>query len=270
MSADRAAWFWISGIRLRAFAHLDVQSSVQHWYVQTYSPAGYGPWSNTTGGVTQPMRFSTAMALPAATTLLTPGAVNPAIPTDIGTNYNPTYSWDKITGATYYRLYVSGPSGVVLDQWYPATSICSSGCSVISPTLGGGIYSWYVQTYGPAGYGPWSNTVSGVVQPMRFSTATPTIPAGATLTAPINSPAGHTPTYTWTKVDMATWYHLYVKGPGGVVVKDQWYASSSVCVFSTCTIVSPTLESGFHTWWIQTYNAAGYGPWKNSTFTVSP
>ena len=158
-----------------------------------------------------------------------------------------------------------------MDQWYQAASICSASCSVLSPTLGGGTYSWYVQTYGPAGYGPWSNTISGVVQPMRFSTTTPTVPTGATLTLPTpgSTTANHTPTYTWTKVDMATWYHLYVKGPSGVV-KDQWYASSSVCVGATCAIVSPTLESGFHTWWIQTYNVAGYGPWKSATFTVSP
>jgi hypothetical protein len=129
-----------------------------------------------------------------------------------------------------------------------------------------------VQTYGPAGYGPWSNTTGSVIQPVRFTTTTQTIPAGATLTLPTPgaTTASHTPTYTWTKVDMATWYHLYVKGPGGVVVKDQWYASSSVCVGATCTVVSPTLESGTHTWWIQTYNAAGYGPWKSATFTVSP
>jgi hypothetical protein len=241
------------------------------WYVQTYGPGGYGPWSNTSGSVIQPVRFSTTTTLSAATSL-SPGTVNPATPTDIGTNYTPTYSWDKITGATWYRLYVSGPSGVVLDQWYQASSICPSTCSVTSPLLGGGTYSWYVQTYGPAGYGPWSNTSGSVIQPVRFTTATPAIPAGATLTLPTpgTTTASHTPTYTWTKVDMATWYHLYVKGPGGVVVKDQWYQASSVCVGATCTVVSPTLESGFHTWWIQTYNAAGYGPWKSATFTVSP
>jgi putative multiple sugar transport system substrate-binding protein len=241
------------------------------WYVQTYGPGGYGPWSNTVGSVIQPVRFSTTTTLSAATSL-SPGTVNPATPADIGTNYTPTYSWDKITGATWYRLYVSGPGGVVLDQWYQASSICPSTCSVISPLLGGGTYSWYVQTYGPAGYGPWSNTSGSVIQPVRFTTATPAIPAGATLTLPTSgaTTASHTPTYTWTKVDMATWYHLYVKGPGGVVVKDQWYQSSSVCIGATCTVVSPTLESGFHTWWIQTYNAAGYGPWKSATFTVSP
>jgi glucose/arabinose dehydrogenase len=241
------------------------------WYVQTYGPGGYGPWSNTVGSVIQPVRFSTTTTLSAATSL-SPGTVNPATPTDIGTNYTPTYSWDKIASATWYHLYVSGPSGVVLDQWYQASSICPSTCSVTSPLLGGGTYSWYVQTYGPAGYGPWSNTTGSVIQPVRFTTATPAIPAGATLTLPTPgaTTASHIPTYTWTKVDMATWYHLYVKGPGGVVVKDQWYQSSSVCIGATCTVVSPTLESGFHTWWIQTYNAAGYGPWKSATFTVSP
>ena len=91
------------------------------------------------------------------------------------------------------------------------------------------------------------------------------------MTAPIGTTTSLAPTYTWTKVDMATWYRLYVKGPGGVV-KDHWYQAVGVCntITNVCSVVSPALESGFHTWWIQTYNAAGYGPWKSATFTVNP
>ena len=68
---------------------------------------------------------------------------------------------------------------------------------------------------------------------------------------------------------MASWYHLYVKGPSGLI-KDQWYAVASSCDTTTCTVASPTLESGDHIWWVQTYNSVGYGPWKSATFKVSP
>jgi hypothetical protein len=213
------------------------------------------------------MRFTTSSTPPAAATLLSPGTVNPATPEDIGTTYTPTYSWSKVSAATYYRLYVSGPSGVVLDQWYQSTTICPTAtCSVVSPLLGGGTYSWYVQTYGPAGYGPWSNTTGSVIQPMRFATTTQTIPAAAANLSPNGSIESHTPTYQWDRVDMATWYHLYVKGPNGVAL-DQWYQ----CNTATCSVVSPTtLANGDYIWWVQTYNAAGYGPWKSATFTVGP
>ncbi len=46
--------------------------------------------------------------------------------------------------------------------------------------------------------------------------------------------------------------------------------ASSVCDATTCSVVSPTLTSGDHIWWVQTYNSAGYGPWKSATFKVSP
>jgi Zn-dependent metalloprotease len=194
----------------------------------------------------------------AATTLIAPIG-------SIGTDYNPNYTWNKVNAATHYRLYVSGPNGLVLDQWYQATSICGiTTCSVVSPTLGGGTHTWYVQTYNAAGYGPWSNGAN----PTSFTTSTPTIPAGATLTAPTGTISSHTPVYQWNKVSMATWYHLYVSSSSGTVV-DQWYQAASVCNTTTCSVASPTLASGDYTWWIQTYNLAGYGPWKSAAFKVS-
>ncbi len=68
---------------------------------------------------------------------------------------------------------------------------------------------------------------------------------------------------------MATWYRLYVKGPGGLVL-DQWYQASAICDATTCSVPSPALGSGDHVWWVQPYNSAGYGPWKSATFKVSP
>ncbi len=70
------------------------------WYVQTWNPAGYGPWSNNT----QPTNFTTTVPTqPPAAVLIEPKG-------DIGSNYTPTYKWDKVTTATWYRLYVSGPT----------------------------------------------------------------------------------------------------------------------------------------------------------------
>jgi hypothetical protein len=186
---------------------------------------------------------------------------------NIGTEYTPTYTWDKVATVTWYRLYVSGPSGMVLDQWYSASDICGvdNKCKVMSPALGGGAHVWYVQTYNPSGYGPWSNNAHAT----NFNTAALTAPIGATLTSPTGTTTNHAPTYTWNKVGAATWYRLYVSGPSGVV-KDQWYQASSVCNATTCSTPGPTLENGSHIWWIQTYNAAGYGPWMSATFTVTP
>ncbi len=222
------------------------------WYVQTWNSAGYGPWSNNS----QATNFSTTIPTPPAAAVLTAPIGN------IGTNYNPTYTWNKVNTAIWYRLYVSGPAGVVLDQWYEAASVCNTTtCTVASPTLGGGAHAWYVQTWNSAGYGPWSNNG----QATNFNTTMPTPPAAAVLTAPIgNIGTNYNPTYTWNKVNTAVWYRLYVSGPSGVVVLDQWYAAANICNTTTCTVSSPTIGGGAHAWYVQTWNSAGYGPWSNN------
>jgi hypothetical protein len=225
------------------------------WYVMSYNSAGYGPWSLATN-------FSTATTAPSAASLL-----DPAEGQNIGKEYNPIYRWSKVDGATHYRVYVGGPAGLVLDQWYLASNVCDiAGCSTISPALmAGGSYYWYVQTYGPGGLGPWSN--SGL--PTTFNADTPTMPRAATNLTPTGTTANHTPTYTWDKVSMAVWYHLYIKGPNGPIL-DQWYQSVNACVGDTCSVVGPALGTGDHTWWVQGWNVAGYGPWKSANFRVSP
>jgi hypothetical protein len=105
--------------------------------------------------------------------------------------------------------------------------------------------------------------------PSNFTTTVQTAPTGVVLTEPAGTIATLTPTFTWNKVSMATWYRLYVKGPYGVV-QDQWHQAVNICGVTTCSVSDPTLERGDHIWWVQTYNSAGYGPWKSATFKVSP
>ena len=93
---------------------------------------------------------------PAQATLISPsGAI---------TNTQPTFSWNEVTGnsqgdaATWYYIYIQGPSGLVHADWYRASVICNSGTCSVTPnlTLGGGTHTWWVQTWNPGGYGPWS------------------------------------------------------------------------------------------------------------------
>ncbi len=186
---------------------------------------------------------------------------------DIGTNYNPVYAWNKVADATWYRLFVSGPGGkVILDQWYKASSICDDTLCLVTPgpsfTLGGGNYAWYVQSYSAAGYGPWSAR-------MDFNTTIPSLPGAATLVSPKGDiGTNYNPTYTWNKVPTVTWYRLYVSGPKGKVVLDQWYEASKICLG---TIVGVGMHGGksdvgggAYVWYVQTWNPAGYGPWSNN------
>jgi len=229
------------------------------WYVQSYSPAG-ATWSPA-------MTYSTPLDILPAPVLTYPlpaaaGEVKP-----IGTDYNPVYAWQAIEAATYYRVVVRGPgNATVLDKWFPTSSVCGvSECAVpisMGLTLKGGKHSWWVQAYSPKGNGFWTAET-------KFSTDTQTVPVAASNLLPTGTIHSRTPAYSWDRVAMATSYRLYVKGPSGMV-KDQWYRAADICGVTTCSVASPTLQLGDHTWWVQTYNLAGYGPWKMQSFTVGP
>jgi bacillolysin len=213
------------------------------WWIQTWNSAGYGPWSDG-------MNFSiTPPALPGKVTLMSP---NNSISTTI-----PTYTWNEVNGATWYYLWVNGPSGNVIKTWYTSADANCNGttCSVTPSTnLSAGSHTWWIQTWNSAGYGPWSNGMTFTVSP----------PGAATLVSPTGTTGDNTPTYTWNEVSGATWYYLWVDGPSGNVIKT-WYSSAQAnCNGSTCSVTPSTiLSNGAHTWWIQTWNSVGYGPWSN-------
>ena len=184
----------------------------------------------------------------------------------IGTNYTPTYIWKKVSDATWYYLWVNGPSGNVIQQWYESSAVCNGDtCSTTpSTTLKGGAHTWWIQTWNLGGYGPWS---AG----MNFNTTAIPLPTKATLSSPNGNISTQTPTYTWNNVSGATWYYLWINGPSGNVFK-QWYETSAICTSETCSVTpSITLASGAHTWWVQTWNMAGVGPWSDGmNFSVTP
>jgi hypothetical protein len=111
------------------------------------------------------MNFSVPNPLPGQPTLIAPnGTTN---------DLTPAFSWNAVkseTGnpATWYYLFVNGPSGNVLNKWYTAAEAgCTSGtgqCSVSSTVTlipgPGSTYTWWVQGWNSAGTGSWSNSLS--------------------------------------------------------------------------------------------------------------
>ena len=215
------------------------------WWIQTWNPAGYGPWSN-------PMSFSVGVSPPSKATLISPtGSISET---------QPTYKWNPVSGSTYYYLWIDGPSGNVFNKWYTAAEVTSGSICQIKPEVTlttGNSYTWWIQTWNPAGYGPWSNSMS-------FSVGI-SPPGKATLISPTGSISETQPTYKWNPVSGSTWYYLWIDGPSGNVFK-KWYTAAEVTSGSICQIKpAVTLATGnSYTWWIQTWNPAGYGPWSNS------
>uniref|UniRef100_UPI0005EB359D hypothetical protein n=1 Tax=Desulfonatronovibrio magnus TaxID=698827 RepID=UPI0005EB359D len=111
----------------------------------------YGPWSDG-------MSFNlTSGNLPGKATLVSPsGSIS---------NSQPTYTWNAVSNATWYHLWVTDSSGNRINQWYSASAVnCSSGsgtCSIRpSVTLRAGSGTWWIRTYNDNGYGPWSDGMS--------------------------------------------------------------------------------------------------------------
>ena len=206
---------------------------------------------------------------PEATTLEAPsGSIN---------SDTPTYSWDAVASSTWYYLWVDGPSGNVIKQWYTAAQAgCGGGTGTCSVTpalytgdateLADGDYRWWVQTFNDVGTGPWSARED-------FNVLT-SVPAAATLTSPMGATPTRTPTYTWEGVASSTWYYLWVDGPGGVGNLRNWYTAAQVgCGGGGTCSVAPSIAlgaSGDAKWWVQTYNQFGGGAWSaRGDFTVT-
>nr|CAA6829073.1 MAG: Type IV fimbrial biogenesis protein PilY1 [uncultured Thiotrichaceae bacterium] len=222
------------------------------WWIQTYNTSGYGPWSSGK------MFDLTATSVSGKATLVTPsGSI---------TDSTPTYTWNAVSGATWYYLWVKdSSSGSKIKTWYTASAAgCSAGtgtCSVTpSDSLEAGAGTWWIQTYNTSGYGPWSSGKT-------FDLTTTSAPGKATLVTPSGSITDSTPTYTWNAVSGATWYYLWVKdSSSGSKIKTWYTASAAGCSADTgtCSVTpSTSLEIGTGTWWIQTYNTSGYGPWSS-------
>ena len=193
----------------------------------------------------------------------TPGETNLLNPSGTISDTTPTYSWQKVTDATWYRLYVNRGSSNVYAKWLSSSDYSCSGstCSYTPTTvLASGDHTWWVQTWNSYGYGPWSNS-------KNFTVAGCLDPGKVTLTSPSGVISTSTPTYRWVGDGPATWYRLYVwNDTDSKLVVDEWKAESTVCSGTACSYnPGVAVEADNHRWWIQTWNSCGgYGPWSNS------
>jgi hypothetical protein len=222
------------------------------WWIQTWNQAGYGPWSDG-------MSFAVGASIPGKATLLSPSGSTQSA--------TPTYTWNAVPSATWYYLWVNDSTTTPgkVKQWYAASEAgCGAGtgnCSVLPSTaLAAGAAEWWIQTWNEAGYGPWSDG-------MRFTVTSAGPPGKATLIAPTGTITNSTPTYSWNAVAGSTWYLLWVNDATVSGKINTWYTAEQAgcgAASGICTIKPDiALSNGAAQWWIQTWNASGYGPWSD-------
>ena len=122
-----------------------------------------------------------SFTLTAAGTPTAPGAATLKSPSGTITTSTPTYTWNAVSGSTWYYLWVNDPTGVRIQKWYTAAAVgCAAGtgtCSVAPTTaLTSGAGKWWIQTWNSAGMGPWSTAMSFTVQAGQTSPPPPAVP----------------------------------------------------------------------------------------------
>ena len=140
-------------------AGITLNAGNYRWWIQTWNDGGYGPWSSA-------KNFSVGTTVP-------PGMATLVLPSGATTDTTPAYTWNMVTSATWYYLWVSrvntdGSLTTIHSKWYEATLTCSGGTCSITPigvTLSSGNYRWWIQTWNDAGYGPWTNAMNFTISP---------------------------------------------------------------------------------------------------------
>ncbi len=126
----------------------------------------------------------------------------PLSPLGTTTGATPEYSWEPVSGATWYQLWVNDTTGTVLTRWYTSSEVgAGSGtCRATPPeALASGGATWWVRGWNAeSGGGPWSVAADftvGVGCQAEFQTAWTQSPAdGGVFVVPVTSD----PTCSWS------------------------------------------------------------------------
>jgi len=238
-------------------ASYDLPNGTFDWNIAGFGPGGMGNWGNPN---TSLVRFYVGQLPPSSVQQLTPSIGQSLTEVDGGV----VLTWQADPLAEWYRMYVGGPDGFAHDKWYEGAAVCVDDvCSVDEPLLlTSGGYSWWMQAWGPGGFGPWN---SGTL----FTVAVPG-PGVITRTGPDGPVTDAHFDLTWLHDPNALWYHLYIAGGSGISLV-QWLNAADYCDATTCTYPNPSLTNGNYEWWIQAWGLGGYGDWdfSSASFSVS-
>jgi alpha-L-fucosidase len=225
------------------------------WWLLTWNSYGYGPWSDG-------MSFTVPAPVP-------PDKVTLTSPLESITPNNwPAFTWNVASDGTWYLLWVNDSIGNRINNWYSAATNCSGGsCSVAPGTaLGAGPVKWWVQSWSPNGYGPWSEAGT-------FTAPVPVPPGKATLVSPSGSIGTTTPTFSWNADSQSSWYWLWVSDSTENKISHWYSAAQAGCGSGTGTCLVSlgiALAPGSGKWWVDTWNPNGMGPWSDGMGFIVP
>jgi hypothetical protein len=220
-------------------------------------------------GIPNPLSTSTPAATATPTRTPTPEPesdaaelISPA-PGSTLSGTRATFSWSGVAGAGAYQLYVGTTAG-----GYDIRNVRTTSTSTLVSNLPRGGMTVYVRLWTQAGSEWRYNDYTLRAAPAAVATATPTrTPAPQANAAELVSPppgstlGGTSATFSWTAVDGASRYQLYVgTTPGGYDVRN-------VRTSSTSTTVSG-LPRGSRTLYVRLWTQAG-SAWRYNDYTLT-
>jgi hypothetical protein len=226
--------------------------STYNWFVNATNGAGTGPWSAT-------RTFTISLPPPPPGPPATPVTISPTgvIQTDL-----PTYSWNALPDAQFYRLLVTQSGGPFIGLTYtPAEVGCAAGTGTCSATPTtrltlGVTYEWMVgasNSYGPSNFSATRSVTASGLSAVPPETIYPTG----------NIPTGR-PIFSWNAIPGATGYSLLVQNTQGVFISQRFTASEVACDGTAiCSIVSPaTLPAGNYNWFVNASAGTTTSDWS--------
>jgi hypothetical protein len=214
------------------------------WWVQPIN------WWAGNGRYTSDMKsFTVYTTLPAKPTLVSP---SPSGPVKVAT---PTYTWNVVSNAATYTLYVKDSNGnnKIVQTYSPTIANCASATCSVTPTtnLTSGSWSWQIAANNPVGM-----TSSNA---LAFTAVIP--PGKPTLLSPSGTVNTQTPTFNWAPATNAVWYKLNICNaervcnmlPGYLVtpVMANCTKSTDTCSY---TLITPLID-GPATWFVSAIGA---------------
>ncbi len=258
-----ATWYHIVATRVGQGSYMEKwvqapatnwQSSVEfvggdyNWWIQGWSPAGFGPWSDA-------VAFTIPSMQPSAPSLVSPTGGVAVAAGDVA------YQWEHDTRATWYQHWYRREGGDATSSWYEAASLVVGGRATLN--ISGnrwGVYDWYVRGWGPDGMGDWSSGgefVSGKTTPV----------------------SGDASQLTWDDIQTASagWYQVHiddVTGGGRIEEHNWWFARDATTYVGggyQSIALSPFLAAGDYEWSIRAWSSVhGMGPWSETHGLVVP
>ena len=203
----------------------DMPAGDYTWWVQPWTPVGgSGAWS---AGST----FTVASMVPGKTTPLAPiGTVSTGLP---------EFVWQEVDYATWYYLWLNRADSKASAWWIGGDTNTTP-----ATPLSYGKYDWWVRTWSPDGYGPWSGKAS-----FDYGVTVPLSPTGLLI-------GTRAPEFSWTGIADAAWYQVLVNR-NGAGDRSKWVKGSTNHTFAADFLY------GNYGWSVRGWSApGGYGPWS--------